>query len=149
MTKSGSETTSQIDRLIAEEKRTANAMTNSADAAKSAAETATKSLEVGNRPWVKVNHRIVKPLDFGFVGAGGPAATMTVEDTLENVGQTVALHVLAWEDVIPLDMNSTPCVTASSPVLNPLLRGRRSGVERTATPNSLGRLGKFCFRTPQ
>jgi hypothetical protein len=89
----------------------------SANAAKSAADTAAKALTVGNRPWVKITHRIVKPLTFGFVGAAGPSATMTVEDTLENVGQTVALNVLIWEDVIPQDneFNSTcHCVLSNS-----------------------------------
>jgi len=80
-----------------------DALGTSADAAKSAAATASKSLEVGNRPWVKITHRLVKPLDFNFVGGMGPAASMVVEDTLENVGQTVALHVLSWEDIIPID----------------------------------------------
>jgi hypothetical protein len=28
---------------------------------------------------------------------------MVVEDTLENVGQSIALHVFSWEDVIPMD----------------------------------------------
>lgn len=27
----------------------------------------------------------------------------TIEDTFENVGQTVALNVLSWEDVMPRD----------------------------------------------
>jgi hypothetical protein len=80
----------------------------SADAAKSASDTAATSLKVSNRPWVKITHRIVKPLTFGFIGAAGPAATMTVEDTLENVGPTVALNVLSWEDVIPNDYEDTP-----------------------------------------
>jgi hypothetical protein len=31
------------------------------------------------------------------------SATVTIEDTFENVGPTVALNVAAWEDVFPLD----------------------------------------------
>jgi hypothetical protein len=36
---------------------------------------------------------------------GGLAALMTIEDRLENVGQTVALNVLLWEELIPEDTN--------------------------------------------
>jgi hypothetical protein len=79
----------------------------SAHAAESAAKTAIDTLQVGNRPWVKVTHQIIKPLDFNFVGASGPAATMTVEDRLENVGSTVALNVFSWEDVIPMDADGS------------------------------------------
>jgi hypothetical protein len=57
------------------------------------------------RPWVKIKHRIVKPLTFNTPAWQGPAASMTIEDTLENVGQTVALDVTSWEDIIPLDPN--------------------------------------------
>ncbi len=78
---------------------------DAANAAKSAADTAHDALVLGQRPWIKIKHRIVKPLNFEFVGAAGPAATMTVEDTIENVGNGVALNVVSWEDVIPLDSN--------------------------------------------
>jgi ElaB/YqjD/DUF883 family membrane-anchored ribosome-binding protein len=94
----------QADRtkeLVAQAKVSANAAT-------SAANTAGNALTVGNRPWVKITHRIVQPLTFGFRGASGPAATMRVEDTIENVGQTIALNVLAWEDVIPEDYEFPP-----------------------------------------
>ena len=74
-----------------------------ADAAKSAATTAANQLVLGERPWVKIKHGIVSPLTFDIVRNGGPMAIMTLEDTLENVGQTVALNVLSWEDVIPED----------------------------------------------
>ena len=79
------------------------AQNTSADAAKRAADIAKDSLVLANRPWIKVKHRIVKPLNFDFVGAAGAAATMTVEDTIENVGNGVALNVVSWEDVIPVD----------------------------------------------
>jgi hypothetical protein len=46
---------------------------------------------------------LIKPLNFDFVGAAGPAAIMVVEDTMENVGNSVALNVISWEDVIPED----------------------------------------------
>jgi hypothetical protein len=76
-----------------------------ADAATSAADTAHAALVLGQRPWIRIKHRIVKPLNFEFVGAAGSAATMTVEDIIENVGNGVALNVVSWEDVIPLDPN--------------------------------------------
>jgi len=75
----------------------------SSQAATDAADTAENTLVLANRPWIKIKHRIVKPLDFGFTGAAGPAATMSVEDTIENVGNGVALNVLSWEDVLPVD----------------------------------------------
>jgi hypothetical protein len=74
-----------------------------AEAAQSAADTAHASLILANRPWIKIKHRIISPLTFDFVGAAGPAATMTVEDTIENVGNGIALNVVSWEDVIPVD----------------------------------------------
>jgi hypothetical protein len=72
-----------------------------------------QSLQISQRPWIKIKHRIVRPLSFDFVGAAGPAATMDVEDTIENVGNGVALNVVVWEDVIPLDPNMST-VTARS-----------------------------------
>jgi hypothetical protein len=75
----------------------------SADAATSAAKTATDSLVLAERPWVKISHRIVRPLTFGVPAGHGPVASIVVEDNLENVGATVALHVLSWEDVVPID----------------------------------------------
>lgn len=55
------------------------------------------------RPRVKITHRIVKPLTFDTPAFRGPIASITIEDTLENVGPNVAVDVSAWEDVIPLD----------------------------------------------
>src|ERR1700730_7138544 len=85
------------------------AATESADAAKSAAETAAASMVVGERPWIATKHRIVSPLTFNVGGraSGIPIAMMTLEDTLENIGQTVAVNVRSWEDVIPMDRNHT------------------------------------------
>ncbi|HEY2118008.1 MAG TPA: hypothetical protein VGH37_02385 [Candidatus Acidoferrum sp.] len=74
-----------------------------ADAAKRAADTADKSLVNTQRPWVKIKHRIVKSLTFNVAGNGGPVDSMTVEDTIENVGQSIALNVFSWEDVFPID----------------------------------------------
>ena len=55
------------------------------------------------RPWVKVKNRMVKPLTFDTPAWKGPVASATIEDILENTGTTVALNVLYWEDIIPLD----------------------------------------------
>jgi hypothetical protein len=66
----------------------------------------TKALMIQERPWVKISHRITSPLTFDIGGRqAGPVALMRVEDTLENVGQTVAVNVLSWEDVIPVDLD--------------------------------------------
>ncbi len=75
----------------------------SAEAANRAATIADTTLKASQRPWVKIKHRIVRPLTFDVPAQNGPVASMTVEDTLENVGQTVALNVLSWEDIIPVD----------------------------------------------
>lgn len=75
-----------------------------AQAAQSTAETASKAFTVANRPWIKISHRILSPLTFDVGGrVGNPVAMMTFEDTLENVGPTVAVNVINWEDVIPVD----------------------------------------------
>ena len=83
-----------------------------ADAAKSAADTAASQLVLTERPWIKITHRIVTPLTFDVPGNGGQIDSMTLEDTLENVGQSIALHIFSWEDVIPMDNGSSPFVTA-------------------------------------
>jgi hypothetical protein len=83
-----------------------------ADAAKSAADTAANQLVLSERPWIKITHRIVNPLTFDVPGNGGQITSMTLEDTLENVGQSVALHIFSWEDVIPMDNGFSPFVTA-------------------------------------
>ena len=75
---------------------------DSAEAAKSAAKTASDTLMLQNRPWVKIKHRIIAPLTF----AAG-AATMRLMDTLENVGPTVAINVFSWEDAIPVDRDNS------------------------------------------
>jgi hypothetical protein len=84
-------------------------------AAERSAGTARDALQIGNRPWIKISHRIVEPLNFSFVGASGPAATMRVEDTMENVGQTVAINVLAWEDIIPNDYETVRATNVTIP----------------------------------
>jgi hypothetical protein len=84
----------------------------SADAATSAAKTAADSLVLAQRPWIKIKHRIVQPLTFNVMRWKGPIASMVVEDTLENVGQSVALNVFSWEDVIPVDFETTGYKTA-------------------------------------
>jgi len=90
---------------LAEMARQYPKLEESADAAKSDAETAAAGLVLGQRPWVKIKHRIVSPLTFNIGGRASsiPVAMMTVEDTIENIGQSVAENVLSWEDVIPMD----------------------------------------------
>jgi hypothetical protein len=84
-------------------KRSTDAAERAALAAKAAADIAHDTLVLSNRPWIRITHRIVKPLNFNFVGAAGAAATMTVQDIIENVGNGVAVNVISWEDVIPED----------------------------------------------
>lgn len=80
-------------------------MRRATQAAEGANKIAHDALVLSQRPWIKIKHRIVKPLNFEFVGAAGPAANMTIENTAENVGNSVALDVILWEDVIPLDVD--------------------------------------------
>jgi hypothetical protein len=92
------ESLSKTDNLIQQTRR-------SADAARQAAHIADKTLVATQRPWLKIKHRIISPLTFNVGGraSGIPVAMMKIEDTIENVGQTVAVNVLSWEDVIPMD----------------------------------------------
>lgn len=83
--------------------RQAHSSEIAAYAAKSAADTAHASLVLSQRPWIKVKLRIIKPLTFNTPAWKGPVAGMVIEDALENVGSTVALNVLSWEDLIPVD----------------------------------------------
>ena len=81
----------------------------SAQAASSAAKIASDQLVLSERPWVKIKHRIANPLTFNVGGraSGKDVASIIIEDTLENVGQTAALNVFSWEDIIPLDSDFT------------------------------------------
>lgn len=75
----------------------------SAEAAASAAQTAHNTLILSQRPWIKIKHHIKQPLTFNVAGNNQQVATMALEDTIENIGNTVALNVISWEDVIPKD----------------------------------------------
>lgn len=117
----------------------------SADAAKSAAGTSEKAMTVGNRPWVKITHRIVQPLTFGFIGAAGPAATMNVEDTIENVGTTIALNVLAWEDVIPEDYETPPRGGGALPTTKSAKARQRDWCDANRNSEQSRRIGNILF----
>jgi hypothetical protein len=108
----------------------------SADAAKSAANTARDTLVLAERPWIKIKHRIVKPLTFNVPGNGGLIDSMTVEDTLENVGTSVALNVLSWEDVIPIDADNS---------LSTALHRQKEWCDANRHPNEKGLSGNMIF----
>jgi hypothetical protein len=74
-----------------------------ADAARDSAKISGNYLTASQRPWIKIKHRIVRPLTFNFPTGQGLIADMVVEDTIENVGTSVALNVISWEDVLPVD----------------------------------------------
>lgn len=42
--------------------------------------------------------------DVGGRASGRKVAMMTIEDTLENIGASVALNVLSWEEILPIDL---------------------------------------------
>lgn len=87
---------------LREMRKTTKAAIKSAVAAQQSADTAANEFEVSQRPWVKIRHRILKPLTFGVKAWQGPVAQAEIEDTIENVGQTVAVDVSSWEDIIPI-----------------------------------------------
>jgi len=70
-----------------------------ADAAKRAADVAEKTLILSQRLWISVTHKIAKPLTFDETGK----ASIYLSEILENIGQSVAVNVLSWADIIPLD----------------------------------------------
>jgi hypothetical protein len=118
----------------------------SADAAKSAAEIASKALIVGNRPWVKVVHEIVQPLTFNdHVGPMGATAVMKVKDTFENVGQTIALNVLAWEDVIPEDYETPPGANFTMPTDRSAIARQHDWCDTNRNSEQSRRIGNILF----
>ena len=68
----------------------------SADAAKSAADTAAKQLEMAERPWVSVEMKIVTPFVFDSIGAG-----VGLQATLKNTGHSPAARVWAEAEMLP------------------------------------------------
>lgn len=90
----------------------ATATQRAAQAARSAADTASAQLVLSERPWLRIKHRIVNPLTFNVDTYNGPTAIVTLEDTIENIGQSVAVNVLHWEDIVPLDPDTWGTETA-------------------------------------
>jgi hypothetical protein len=84
-------------------KHAAEAAKDQASAAKTQAQAAQQALVLSERPWIKIRHRIVQPLTFHEKAWKGEVASIIIEDTLENVGPSVAVDVSSWEDVIPID----------------------------------------------
>lgn len=82
--------------------KTLSQMKGQTKAQTDAATVAQRELDLTNRPWIKITHRIVQPLTFNVDRNLGPTAVMTLEDKIENVGPGVALNVLHWEDIIPV-----------------------------------------------
>jgi hypothetical protein len=82
---------------------TAIAAKTQGDSALLSAQIAQQQLMLSERPWIKIKHLIVKPLTFDHPAWKGNVATVTLEGTMENVGQSVALDVQSWEDIIPED----------------------------------------------
>jgi len=74
-----------------------------ADAASTSANIAADTLRESQRTWLKISHTIAQPLRFNVTAYAGPVAQSVIYDTIENVGTSVALDVVSWEDIIPLD----------------------------------------------
>jgi hypothetical protein len=91
-------------KSLKETRETSRYAQQQAQAASTTAAAAQEQLLLSERPWIKIRHRIIKPLTFHVKAWKGEVASMAIEDTLENVGPTVAVDVLSWEDVIPVDI---------------------------------------------
>jgi len=90
-----------LNATLAEAARQSRSAMTQAKASLVANQTAQQQLILSERPWIKMKCQIVKPLTFGHQAWKGKVATITIEETIENVGSSVALDVLSWEDVIP------------------------------------------------
>lgn len=78
-----------------------------ANAAATAARTAQQQLTLSERPWIKVSVEVAKPLTFDtqplLYGTGNESvAEIVIENTIENVGASLAQDVRVWEDIVPL-----------------------------------------------
>ena len=69
----------------------------SATAAANAATTAKDTLIIQNRPWIKYTPTIAVPLHFE------PTPEIQIAFDLENTGPTIALNVIAWQELFPMD----------------------------------------------
>jgi hypothetical protein len=97
--------TENRNELAAALKQNREALEVSAEQGKAAMAASIEASRLAQRPWIKIKHRIMSPLTFDVPRNGGQMAIMTIEDTMENIGQSVALNVLSWEDVIPVDLD--------------------------------------------
>jgi hypothetical protein len=95
----------KVESQLAIARQQAKATQDSVLAISGQARIAEQQLELSERPWVKIKNNIASPLTFDVGGraSGIPVAMAKIEDTIENVGQSVAVDVLSWEDVIPID----------------------------------------------
>jgi hypothetical protein len=77
----------------------ARANEQAARAAKTASDTAQRQLELSERPWILASHEIEKPLTFFENGS----AVLVLKEKLQNSGQSAAVSLASWADIIPLD----------------------------------------------
>jgi len=101
------ESAKNVESQLGIARQQAKAAQDSVGAVSNQARIAQRQLELSQRPWIKIKNSIASPLTFDVGGraSGIPVAMMKIEDTIENVGQSVAVHVLYWEDVIPIDQD--------------------------------------------
>lgn len=77
---------------------TLSATKKAASAAENQAATSQAQLRLSERPWVLATHEIDSPLTFqqnGYV-------TLVLKETWQNSGQSAAIDVGSWADIIPL-----------------------------------------------
>lgn len=83
---------------LTEMKEATKASAQAANAAASAATIAKDALVIGNRPWMKVDLSQTAPIEFLSDGS----AKIGIQERVENVGSSVALHVESWFDIVPV-----------------------------------------------
>jgi hypothetical protein len=115
----------------------ANALADrSAKAAEDTAKTAALQVEVTERPWIKVKATLITPLTFNTPVQVGEVASAKVQLLLENTGKTVALNVLSWSDILPLDPSGG---------YRAALKRRSEWCDANRHPNPQGLAGYYVF----
>jgi hypothetical protein len=70
---------------------------------------ANSNFKIEQRPWIKIKHQIVSPLTFNVGGLDGKAS-ITLSESIENVGQSVAVDVFWRSKIIIVSEPEAPNV---------------------------------------
>jgi hypothetical protein len=125
-----------INKQLDASKGLKNEAARSAKAAEDTAKTAALQVEVAERPWIKIKPTLVTPLTFNSPAYAGETARANIQLVLENTGTTVALNVLAWSDILPLDPGGG---------YRTALKRRSEWCDANRHPNQQGLAGFYLF----